>query len=233
MLVDIIILQLSASEAHFKLLERCVSAYLQDVECIGKIIVVESNSNFDVKRIESLSEKIQVLVPNEPFNYNRFLNLAIPHTSADIVCISNNDVEMQPKCISQMIRHFELIPKLASASPVDRTWHHNSYELFPHDNTVYIGYETTKHLLGFCLFIRRTVFRIIGNFDEQFHFYHQDNDYEMCLRKHNLMHALITGCKIKHGHDKPESSDTPEQIRANLLESQQVFYRKWFPQHYK
>lgn len=188
---------------------------------------MESDKQFDNSVWAKISHKIKVVVPTYKFNYNQFLNIALEHCTAELVCISNNDVVAKDHCVSMMCEFFNRVPTLMSASPVDRTWHQNSYEIFPEDNKFYAGYETTKHLLGFCVFLRRSIFDVIGPFDERFHFYHQDNDLEMCLRAHKLLHVILTMCHIEHGHDKPESLEDHSVVRQKLLGSQAVFYQKW------
>jgi Glycosyl transferase family 2 len=227
-MLDIIILSKTSDQAHFDMVKRCVDSYLHDGDdVINSIIIVESNKKFDNGVWSCVSPKIKTITPQYKFNYNQFLNIALDHCTADVVCISNNDVVVKPNCIKIMHEFFDKLPTLMSASPVDRTWHNNSYEIFPEDNKAYLGYHTTKHLLGFCVFIRRSVFDLIGKFDERFHFYHQDNDLEMCLRKHNLPHAMITHCHIEHGQNKPESDEDPAETRNKLLGSQAVYLDKW------
>lgn len=227
-MLDIIILSKTSDQAHFDMVKRCVDSYLADGDpIINSIIIMESNKKFDSSVWQQVSPKIKTIIPPYKFNYNQFLNIALDHCAADIICISNNDVIVKQGCLPIMCKFFDGLPKLMSASPVDRTWHNNSYELFPEDNKAYVGHETTKHLLGFCIFVRKTVFDTIGKFDERFHFYHQDNDYEMCLRKHNFAHALMTHCHIEHGQNKPESGEDPSETRKKLLASQSVYFGKW------
>lgn len=226
-MIDIVILSKASDEAHFQLVKRCVDSFLQEDSYIGKIIIVESEKSFNIEKWSAISNKIEVIIPPYNFNYNQFLNIGIERCSSEIICISNSDVQAKKGCLQLMKTTFDKVPTIMSASPVDRTWHQNSYNIFPQDNQIYVGYDTTKFLLGFCIFVRKATFDIIGPFDERFHFYHQDNDYEMCLRRHNLLHVMNTFCHIKHGHEKPPSSTTEAETYAMLRNSQAVFTKKW------
>lgn len=226
-MLDIIILSKASDDEHFSLVKRCVYSFLQEDEFIKNIIIVESNKQFDISKWDNISAKIKTVIPPYNFNYNQFLNIGLEYCTSDIICISNSDVQAKKGCIQLMLTAFEKVPKIMSASPVDRTWHQNSYNIFPQDNQIYVGYDTTKFLLGFCIFARRSTFDIIGPFDERFNFYHQDNDYEMCLRKKELLHVMNTFCHIKHGHDKPTPSITDKDTHQMLRESQAVFITKW------
>jgi hypothetical protein len=226
-MIDIIILTYTKNSEYYEMVLRCITSYLKEEQYINNIILVESNKDFDNSIWKNISNKIISVVPPYDFNYNKFLNIALTYCTSEFICISNNDVITKPKCLENMVFAFNKINTLMSASPVDRSWHRNTYNDFPEDNTLYFGYETTKFLLGFCLFMRKQVFDIIGKFDERFDFYFQDNDYERCLQANKLPHALNTASQIEHGLNKPESEETSDQVRKKLLDAQEVFYRKW------
>lgn len=227
-MLDIIILTKTSTMEHRAMVERCILSYLQDGdEFVNSIILMESDKNTDLSYWQTISKKIKCVVPPYRFNYNLFLNIALEHCSAEYICISNNDVVTKPGCVKTMLAVFTKLPTLMSASPVDRTWHLNSYDIFPEDNKVYLGYQTSKFLLGFCIFARKQVYDTIGKFDERFHFYHQDNDYEYCLKRYNLQHALVTFAHIQHGIDKPDTGESGAEVRSKLLSSQKTFNDKW------
>lgn len=231
--VDVIILTNTISKAHYEMTARCIKSY--NVPLVNRIIVVETNKEWEWDTEDEYDYwdiepgKIFDVCPELAFNYNQFLNIGLQSVVSKYVCISNNDVEAQPGCIENVVRHFEAVPDLYSVSPVDRSWHNNSYSLFPEDNAMYYGYTVTQHLLGFCIFARREIFdyKMIGPFDERFWFYHQDNDYSAMLERHGLKHALLTGSHIRHGHDKPETGVTSQETYADLAKSEAVFINKW------
>ena len=53
-------------------------------------------------------------------------------------------------------------------------------------------------LIGWCLFMKRDIFSIIGDLDENIEFWYSDNDYGNTLKKHHIKHALITNSKVTH-----------------------------------
>jgi hypothetical protein len=234
MKLDVIVLSLTKDDAHFQMTKKCVESYLQSgKDHINNIIIVESNKQFDASKWRDVSSKIKSVTPPYNFNYNQFLNIGLKHCASDMICISNSDVVVQKDCISKMMHFFNTHPEAASASPVDRNWHQNSYSIFPKDDEVYWGYQTTKYLLGFCIFMRQSVYDVIGAYDERFDFYHQDNDYEMCLKSNNLKHAMVTSCHIKHGDDKPDDGVTHEETLCKLRGSESLFLRKWNSSKFK
>lgn len=234
MSLDVLVLSFAKDDAHFLMTKKCVESYIQSgSSTINNIIIVESNKHFDISRWNKISNKIKAIIPPYNFNYNQFLNIGLTHCTSDIICISNSDVVVRDDCVDKMIKFFKANPEAASASPVDRSWHQNAYTIFPKDNEIYWGYQTTKYLLGFCLFMRKSIYDIIGFYDERFDFYHQDNDYEMCLRANNLKHAMVTHCHIRHGENKPDTGVTHNETLRKLRNSEAIFARKWSTSKFK
>ena len=226
--LDVIILSYARDEAHFDMVKKCVSSYLDGGDkFINRIILVESNKDFDLSVWREFSDKIIAICPSWKFNYNKFLNIALDYCESEFVCVSNSDLVVHENCVGNILKEFEKDSELMSASPVDRTWHRNSYRDFPEDNSIYYGYETTKYLLGFNIYCRRSVYDIIGKYDERFDFYHQDNDYETCLRVNRLKHAMVTSAHITHGKDKPEDGVTMTETHQKLNHSGGLFMNKW------
>jgi hypothetical protein len=227
MLFDLIILTNTKNYDYQKLTSRCIQTYIDSGDLyINKIILVETNKNWNSECWKQLSTKIHFVCPLIPFNYNRFLNKALELCTAPLICISNNDVEVHKNCIPNIIEAFDKDSELMSASPIDRSWHRNSYNDFPRDDTMYQGYETTKYVLGFNIYTRSSAYEKIGLYDERFDFYYQDNDYEMCLKTHGLKHCLISTAHINHGKNKP-SDEQEFDVHLKLKSDREKFVSKW------
>lgn len=225
---DVIILSLAVDEHSFNITKTCVESYIKTADnIINNIFVVETNkeANWDYKQ-----PKVTVIKPNEKeFNYNKYYNIALAKCTSEFVIGPNNDVIIQPNCIQNLLKIFQTNINISSLSPVDRTWSRHSVEAFPKDNSLYCGYEVSKHLMGCCFACRRSIFTQIGFLDETFYFFYQDNDYALSLQRCNILHALYTGAHIKHGlsqTDKYAESKfkyTEENMHKQLL----LFKQKW------
>jgi len=134
-LLDVIVLTNTKNFQYQNLTTECINSYLSSGEkFINRILLMETNKDWDSSYWNSLSPKVNCVVPAIPFNYNRFLNKALELCTSSIICISNNDVFPQKECVPNIIKAFEENPNLMSASPIDRTWHRNSYTDFPSDD---------------------------------------------------------------------------------------------------
>jgi len=232
-IIDVIILSLAIDGKTFLKTKKCVESYINTAgDLIGKIIVVESNSNFD----DSYgNEKVKVIKPNEKFNYNKFFNIALSECESKYIMGPNNDLEVQPNCIQTMIEELEKDNNLSSLCPIDRNWHRHTKMYLPNDNKVYYGYDVSLHMFGCVFCCKREVFNKIGFLDERFHFFYQDNDYALCLQRNELIHGVHTGARVLH---KSGGTDeiAPEHCKytpKNMNEQGDILSNKWNNEPFK
>lgn len=225
---DVIILSLAANDKLFETTKRSVDSYFETAgELINKVIVMETNKNFDKSYNNS---KVEVIIPQEDFHYNKFYNIALEQCTSEFVIGPNNDVVIQPGCLQALLKEFNKDPDLASLCPVDRNWHRHTTMYLPNDDKIYYGYEGNLHMFG-CLFCcRRSVFKIIGYLDERFYFFYQDNDYIMSLERCGLKHGVYTGAKIKHssGHSDYVAAEHLRYTPKNMQEQGELIMNKWY-----
>jgi GT2 family glycosyltransferase len=227
--VDVIILSLASTSDLFNKTKRCVESYLkQGGELINKVYVVESYKQF---KGSYNSDKVEVIIPDEEFNYNRFYNIALSKCTAEYVMGPNNDVIVQPGCINKLVAILNNNPNIHSLSPVDRkNTIKQTYNNLPGDDNLYCGYHVALHILGCCFICRRNVFSKIGYLDEQFYFFYQDNDYAMCLERNHLIHGVYTGAHILH-ESGSTNNDAPVKFKYlpdNMNKQGEIFHNKWF-----
>jgi GT2 family glycosyltransferase len=76
--------------------------------------------------------------------------------------------------------------------------------------------------------MHKSVLNKIGDFDEEFKFWYQDDDYAKTLLKNKIKHALITKSKVTHllskSHDFIEDSKKFEMTNGLGVK----FNKKWF-----
>jgi GT2 family glycosyltransferase len=138
--------------------------------------------------------------PNIPFNYNRFLNIAISYCSADWVVISNDDVSYEKGWFTEIMDVYNQRPDIEAFSPKDPLLY---MRYFPNH---FVGtlddylesWAVTEALQGWCTIIKRTALDKILPFDEQFDMYYQDNDYAEKLKQAGIKHALVRDAIVCH-----------------------------------
>lgn len=208
--IDIIILSNTADDTYRNLLNITVNSVKEQTDVESNIILVETNTEYKTK--EQYNLPIDVLVvPNEKFNFNRFLNHGLKYSTADYICFSNNDVRYFPNSLSNLI---DGLQKYDSVCPFGIGYACSLYKSLDLDTNSNLEHcRTNWSFLGWCYcFTRRTMNDGFGGkFDEQFEFYRQDEDVVNTLIKNKFRHAVIGLAKAEHlnikgGHGRGSNS---------------------------
>lgn len=202
---SIIILSYTKDIAYYNMLKECIDSI--DTKC--NIIVVETNSKLKDKDIKLPA---QFIFPDEEFNYNKFLNIGFSHIGdSKKVIISNNDVVYEKGCIDKL---FKALDTYDSVSPS---------EIKTDSNTE--GTEVGKHVKGWCIGLNVELFERMGEWDESFSFWYQDNDYCNFLNKENFKHCLLGDAIAKHKVSASHSLVSNIHEMTHGLEG--VLHTKW------
>jgi GT2 family glycosyltransferase len=223
--IDVVILSLCKTEDTFKMNSNCISSLLVSEEVhTFNIIVMESNKDFYDLGLD-YGKSVRVIIPEEKFNYNKFLNIAIKSTTNSMICFCNNDLLFKKGWLSEILRIKNDHPEIQSFSPKDPEYKTVKNKFLGRD--YFLGYEVGWQYFAACHLIERKVFEKTGLFDEQFDFYYQDNDFAMCLRKHNILHALVTNSNVTHvviNNGKVKNEFTTME---KLNRDKERFHQKW------
>ena len=241
MVVDVIILSNTVNNELFDILKQTVdSIHDSEIEHKFNIIVVESNKSVTSFFTHKLAQiRAKFVIPQVPkFNYNLYLNIGLRECKNDLVLISNNDVIYSKGWFTAIAKQFEIDPELMSASPVDRKWHRHSETLFSSLKEIHIGTRTSYEFTGWSFIVRRNIFDIIGNFDERFEFYYQDNDIVELYNAYKIKHGLCTSSHAHHLLSKSHGTIKEEDRKLCDMDYQHsIFKEKWntrfIPKPYK
>jgi GT2 family glycosyltransferase len=196
--VDVIILSFCSTPAHFEMNRQCIHSLITSEPTTEfNIVIVESNTNWEALGYRYNFDSVSVVIPGEPFNFNRFLNIGLRNTQNELVVLANNDLKFHQGWLSEMMRVRQRHPRLLSFCPFDRTSRYLRWEDF-NDRELIEGYRVPIEFVGWCVVLYRHVFNTTGPFDENFDLYFQDNDFANTLRQHGVPHALIPSSFVEH-----------------------------------
>ena len=224
--VDVIILTKSDTEKSIRMTKRTILT-MQDAETDYKFNVhlLESGVNMSGIYKDIVSNYI---FSNESFNYNRFLNHALPYLSSEWVVISNNDVGFEKGWFSEIMKINEIRPDIHSFSPKDPVLFMKWYDWhFVQSPDVYFeSYSVTEALMGWCLVIKKESLDKIVPFDELFDMYYQDNDYAMLLQQNGIKHALVRNSIACHLETVNIPKMTEQKLKKMSIDELK-FRKKW------
>ena len=230
---DVIVLSLVVDDETFTKTKQCVDSYIATAdEIVENVFVVETNPSFNESYGHS---KVNVIKPNEEFNYNKFYNIALDKCKSEFVIGPNNDLIIHENCLQTMLSEFNKNPDISSISPIDRQWHRHTKMYLPSENKLYYGTDVSLHMFGCMFACRRSNFNKIGYLDEAFYFFYQDNDYIMSLSRCGLLHGVHTGAKISHqsGGSNKHASDRCKYVPKNMNEQGDILAKKWNQEPFK
>ena len=189
-----------------EVLGPCLTS-LMDRTCYPDLeVVVVDNGSDEPSTLELLADleqqgRIQVLRDPSPFNYSALNNRAIKHTTGELVCLLNNDIEVidagwLEEMVVQVLRPGVGVVGAKLLYP-DRTIQHGGVVLgaggvanhahlrCPEDHGGYFGRaQLTQEMAavtGACLLVRRSHYDAVGGLNEE-HLKVAFNDVDFCLK---------------------------------------------------
>lgn len=156
-----------------------------------QVIVVESNPAITYETRNTLT-----LHPEEPFNYNAYLNMGAAHSQADYLFFGNNDIVFEPgwdaALVAAMQKH-----QARSASPFCPHTHPKDFDIQYNSGTL-AGYQVYKLFCGWAFMWERTLYEQLGGLNEDFNFWCSDNAAVEQVKALNENHILVTASVVQH-----------------------------------
>ena len=224
--LDVIILSHCANEACFRVNNACIESLINSENKITfNILIIESFPGFSTKGFTYAFPNVTVITPLEQFNFNRFLNIGLSRSKNEWVLFSNNDVLFHESWLTEILNVRKKHPQIRSFCPFDRNSAYLAWKDF-NQKPFHLGYEVPVEFVGWCFLTERDIFNQLGEFDEQFDLYFQDNDFALTLKKHSILHAMVPASFVEHigGYTtgNPDASHT-----AKYAEDKNKFLKKW------
>ena len=215
-LIDVIILSYTKTNKEYMMTTNCINS-IKNNNIKTNIILIETESKFKNEKIYDVNT---IIYPGVNFNYNKFINIGLKQSKNEYVLVTNNDIIYTDNCLS--ILKQKLDEKYDSVSPLDLIT--NKIIKNTGDQE---GYDVGKIVTGWSIMFKKNILKQIGDFDERFSFWYQDNDYSNWLKKCNLKHALITNAHIYHlcsqSHRLLENNELYEKTHGLT----KIFEEKW------
>jgi GT2 family glycosyltransferase len=226
MIVDVIILSKCTNADYFNVNLNCIHSLLEsEGEITFNVILLESNYNFDRENFFYPFPNVKVVIPREGFNFNRFLNIGLRYTTHDWILFSNNDVIFHKNWLGEILNVKKQHPEIQSFCPFDAKSPYLKVENYNHKSH-HIGYRVPVEFVGWCYLFERSVIGKLGQFDEQFDLYFQDNDLALMLKKSKILHAMVPSSFVEHLGGYTTGSYDASQTEK-YKEDKEKFSKKW------
>jgi len=162
-----------------------------------QVIIIESNKENPYKYPWS---NVEVLVPDEKFNFHRFFNIGIEKTDGEYIAFCNNDIIFKHGWFNAILDVANAHKRFMCFSPIDDSGDYPKMtpENLPRSKAYYKGWEHQKHFAPWCFVWKRKVFDITGPFDETFDLYGADTDELFTLSKKALFSVVCIKSVVWH-----------------------------------
>ncbi|RKY22919.1 MAG: hypothetical protein DRP79_10010 [Planctomycetota bacterium] len=211
-------------------------------------ICVVDNASTDGSPERVAADFPEVNLIRSPVNlgWSRGNNRGIRHLldkGIDYIWIINNDVEIDPDCVSRLVELCEDRPDVGVCGPLiyyweprDRVWFAGGYVDFDrleagHCSTVdeFRSLPATRRYISGCaMFVRREVFERVGLIDERFFIYCEDADFGLRAGRAGFGIEVVPEAAMFHkvsAFSGGEGAQSPFQA-FQLLRSTMLFWRK-------
>ena len=137
----------------------------------------------------------------------------------------HNDLIFYENWATEIIKPFQQFSDVLSASPVCSI-HHTQMGFKLYDG-IKLGYRIGLEVSGWCLFVKREIFKMIGKLDENYSFWFSDDDYANTLYVLNINHVLVTSSIVDHLYSKTLLTQSEER-QVELTETEEFYFgKKW------
>ncbi len=181
-MIDVVILSDAKTKALHQITKDCLNSLFESEQPgTFNVTVIESNYTIDYENTNTINLDI-------PFNYNKYMNIGATYGSSEFIAFCNNDLIFHKGWATELLKYsFDSSSPKCPINPLQKDM-----------DFLHLGFETSKHLSGWCLFLKRKWFDYMCGFDEDFEFWCADDSYREQLKYHNINHYLVSTSLVTH-----------------------------------
>jgi GT2 family glycosyltransferase len=243
--LSVVILNYNVS--HF--LQLCISSVIEAVKEIdAEIIVVDNNSTDNsCEMVKQLFPNVELIENEDNFGFSKGNNIGVEQANGDYLCILNPDTVVAEDTFTKLLEFAnqtqnlgiigcQLIdgtgnflpeskrcvstPKVALQKIFGLTQNYYNTKLSPKD----IG--KTDVLVGAFMFVKQSVYREVGGFDEDYFMYGEDIDLSYKVLKAGYANYYFGKTSVIHF--KGESTLKDKLYADRFYGAMNIFYQKHF-----
>jgi ADP-heptose:LPS heptosyltransferase/GT2 family glycosyltransferase len=216
--------------------KQCLDSIIANTAYPHRIIVVDDASGQETKSyLKGLASQGQIVLLENPSNMGwvASVNNGIKSSTAAFVCVMNNDVEVYPGWLFEMINAAQASEKIGIVNPVweiPKRFSGTKGDFYKRIVSKNCGdYSETDWARGFCFLIKRQVIDAIGGLDELFSpGYYDDWDFSLRAVKAGFIIVRAKGAFVWHYKNISYKKKLGERNFNRILEEKEKLFRsRW------
>lgn len=235
-----------------EVLKPCIDGLLNNTHYSNLEIVILDNGSVQTETFEYLSQLagypfIKVVRDDGPFNYSAINNHAVRHSSGDLICLLNNDIEIiHADWLSEMVS-LAIRPEVGCVGAKllypDNTIQHagvimglGGYAAHSHRGTGRYepGYfcraqlrQNLSAVTAACLLVRREIYEQVNGLDEQFQVAYNDVDFCLRVQAAGYQNIYTPYAELYHHESKTRGSDTSGAKQKRFDKEKALLLARW------
>ena len=235
-------------------IEECLDSLLE----AGSNVVVVDNGSSDATAgfIKTNFPEVKLIENRNNLGYSAAVNLGAAATKSDVFVVCNADVVYPARSLQQLANFMDENPDVGVAGPQlvfpDGTWqmsygdvpgiweavqrvigltslHHWSRRLL-WPRKLDRSSKEVGHVIGAVMAIRRNAFESLNGWDEDFHFYAEDADFCIRLRRAGWRVMFVPSTEVVHIQGASSTRvDPSKNYFRKLVESELLLLQKSVP----
>lgn len=198
-----------------KFIKNCMESIKSQTITDFEVIIVDNASADDsVKIVEASYPKVKLIKLDKNYGFSRAVNEGIKASSADFVVLLNNDVEVEPDWLENLVDCIQSDKRLFSCSSKMVQYYDRSriddagdfytligWTLKRGDGQAVERYSRKDNIFSSCggaAIYRKSVFKEIGYFDENFFAYMEDVDISYRAKIYGYANAYCSDAVVYH-----------------------------------
>jgi hypothetical protein len=177
------------------LLEQMLSSLeSQTFRSFATVVVDDCSSDDSLELLREHSPAVRVVALEDRGGVTAAMNACLAAADTELVGLFNNDMELDPECLTELVADLDRHPQIGSVTPkmldfVDRTVFDGAGDLLNwrggghrrgHGTPDAGQYDRAEEVFGPCggaALYRRTALDLVGDFDEAYFAYYEDIDW--------------------------------------------------------
>jgi len=221
-----------------------IVAHTSQIQCSYEVIIADDCSNDETSKIERVVKGIRVIRGENNLGFLKNCNYAIPHSRGNYIVLLNNDTNVQPGWLDELLYPLESDPNIGVTGPKfvypdgrlqeaggiifsDASgWNYGRFD--QPDKPEYSFSRDVDYVSGACLVFRKSLWGQIGGFDEVFTpAYYEDTDFCFEARKRGLVVRFIASSVVVHYEGVSHGSNEDSGVKKYQVVNCKKFAKKW------
>jgi O-antigen biosynthesis protein len=203
-------------------LKVCVNSILRHTDDYELIVIANAAPTESTDFLKSLDCFILDNHTNE--GYAKACNQGVNYATSEFVCILNDDCEVTPNWLSNMLVILKNDSTIGAVGPISNNVSgiQNANSTLPNN---YASPIQIVRLVGHCILTRKDTYLSVGGLDPQFTAAYDDDDFCLKLYKQGFTNRVAVKSLVLHsGSSSWKHNPDYEQ---EVIRSRQRFFEKW------